>query len=82
MPDIVYDLNVSTHRLTLSSEGLQDIVIDLDAAELTVWQGTDRYQVIAPGGGHWETSAPAGVSDHPGGFETSSGHLLVHNLED
>lgn len=77
---MTYNLNISDRKLTISHEGLKDIVVEFSTSELTVWQDTDRYLVVAPGGGHWETGAPGGVSDHPGGFETEAGHILVHNL--
>ena len=75
-----YDLNIGEHKLTISSEDLQDIVVDFGTGELTIWQGTDRYLVIKEGGGHWEVSSLSGVSNHPGGFETQGGFLLVHQV--
>jgi len=81
---IMYHLDIDptagTAKLKLSSEGLQDLLYDLGADALTLWQGTDKVLVLAPGGGHWETSAPGDLTAKPGGVEIEAGHLQVHNL--
>lgn len=77
---MTYSYDEANHKLTVKGDGLKDIVVDLGNTAFTVWQDTDRYLEVREGGGHWETSALGGVSDHAGGFETADGHLLIHNL--
>lgn len=77
---MTYILDVNAHSLTIKSDGLQDVAIDLGTDRLTVWQGGSQYLTIAAAGGHWETNAGGGVSDHAGSFETQDGHILVHQV--
>ena len=75
-----YHLDINERKLIISHEGLEDIVVNLADAAMTVWQGTSKYLEVKAGGGHWETSAVSGVSDQAGGFETSGGFILVHQI--
>lgn len=79
---MTFDLDLSAQKLTVKHEGLQDILIDLsDPDRVSVWQGTDQYAGLKPGGGHWEVETSGGLTAQPGGFEVNeSGHLLVHEL--